>query len=267
VPWPATPGPRRRPGPRTPPARRGNTPATRAATLPGPGPLPDQRLVGPGDHLDRLRLRGVPGDRAGAGGSRYGPCRPACARRPRRSWPPRPPAVPGSGPPATGSLRSPCTRRRPAPAPTGPDRSRSRPAPPPRHRRRHRSARRPSRAAGPSPPPPRAAGPWPTGVPRRPSPPHHGATRPSHPQRTAAQSSTPSTCSRSPVASGRTISDLITQCSHRHSHGGQRHPSSDQLSRADQRGHGLSTGLKVQGNEVLTRRLATNYRVCRKQTR
>ena len=75
---------------------------------------------------------------AAIGASRYGPCRPACARRPHRSWHPTPPGVRDTGPPATGSPRTPCTPRRSTPAPTDRDPSRSRSSPAQRHRHRRR---------------------------------------------------------------------------------------------------------------------------------
>jgi hypothetical protein len=67
-----------------------------------PGPFPDQRLVGAGHDLDRGGGVGVPGDGAqlvAVGADHVGQ---GVKCRPRRTWPRRWSAVPGSGRPAAG---------------------------------------------------------------------------------------------------------------------------------------------------------------------
>ena len=211
-PWPAVPGCRRRPGPRTPPARRGSTRAARAAAA-APCRVRSQISV--------LCIRATTLTASASalspatGRSWWASVRTMSASMcasPRRSWRPTPRAVPGTGRPATGSPRTPCTRRRPARPPTGPGRSRSRPRTcrvigvraelpadqrvQPRHPRhalgQPRLGQHPARP--------------------RPSPPHRDAPRPSHLPRTAAPISRPR-CPSPSAASGRTISDLMKQCS------------------------------------------------------
>ena len=67
-------------------------------------PFPDQGLVRPGDDLDRLGQVGVPGHRTQLVARRCAPCRPARARRRRRSWPRTCRAAPGTGPTCRGLI-------------------------------------------------------------------------------------------------------------------------------------------------------------------
>ena len=170
-PWPAAPGRRRRPGPRTPPARRGSSRAARAAAagrcrvrsqisvlcvrattltasrLRGCPPATGAQLVGVGAHHVGQHVR-VAGVALGAGHACRSRYRAACSGLTANTVYP---AATSAGHPraAVGLDPDPTSLRRP--------------------RRPRRAARRSARAAGRSRPRPRAAAPWPAAGPPRPS--------------------------------------------------------------------------------------------------
>ena len=191
------------------------------------GPFPDQRLMRPGDDLDRLGQLGVAGDRAqlvriGAHhvGQHVRVGRVALRTRHTVALPEtrdlqrvdRVDPVAGRDqrlhPRATVGL--------------DPHHHCGRPS-----RRSCQAPRRSSRATAPSPPRPQAAWPKPPD-PSRPAPRHRDAPRPSHLRRTAHP--LPPLTPRTPSAArGSTASDLMNECSRRTQRA--RHPISGLVSR------------------------------------
>ena len=214
-----------------------------------PGPLPDQRLVRAGQHLQALRGRAVAGHRPQLMG--VGPDHirehvrvSAVALGPRHRMPrPEPRCLQRVHPEHRVPGRDQRLR------PTGRDRSRSRPLPP-RHRRPRPGDPRSARAVRPSPRRPRAAGASPAPGPRRPSPRYRDDPQPSHPRQTAASGLRPGyripTCSQRENHRG-----LMNQCSRRQAGTTSQQRSS---SPGHRRGHALCIGLQSPVATVLTRR-------------
>ena len=225
-----------------------------------PGAFPDQRLVRAGDHLDRLGLRRCR-RRPGAAGAQS-------VRTMSASMCASPASLLAPDTPCRSRYRAACSGLTAIHRVAGRDQRlhpRTAVGLDPDHHLgvvvgvRRRAARRSSRAAGRCRPRPRAAGPWPAGARPRPSARRRGGPRPSHLPRTATAS--PVLDIRSPsAASGRTISDLMNQCSRRNRRA--RHPISDQLSRPTGRGT-IFHRTQRPGTTSAHLPAATRHRVCR----